>query len=256
MTDVRALWNPRCLLATLTVVLATGPALAETYNGAAVPIGHGTAHTVVRTDSDGKLESIGAIFTPEVLEGLPSAAEGAATDFAYLLPMPVDGPKTIVNHVVIDWEAAGHPPPHVYDVPHFDFHFYLVSEADHQSITFKDANASGDPGQQPPAGLLPTRYIVPPGTAVPHMGVHAVNPAAPEFQGQPFTTTFIYGYYDGQQTFFEPMASLAFLQSKPAFSATVTRPSSYSRPGAYPSAYNIRYEAGQNVYEVALSDFK
>lgn len=216
MTDVRALWNPRCLLATLTVVLATGPALAETYNG---------------------------------------AAEGAATDFAYLLPMPVDGPKTVVNHVVIDWEAAGHPPPHVYDVPHFDFHFYLVSEADHQSITFKDANASGEPGQ-PPAERLPAGYIVPPGTAVPHIGVHAVNPAASEFQGQPFTATFIYGYYDGQQTFFEPMASLAFLRSKSSFSAPVTRPTSYSRPGTYPSAYSVRYDAAQNVYEVALSDFK
>ena len=29
-------------------------------------------------------------------------------------------------------------PPHVYDVPHFDFHFYLVSHAAQMKVVFKD----------------------------------------------------------------------------------------------------------------------
>jgi len=260
-TCVRARWSPFLILATVTTtVLAAGPALAQskpaTYKGNAVRIGHGTAHTVVRTDTRGKPASISILFTPGMLDGLPKAAKGADPDFPYLLPMPTKGPKTVVDHVVINWESAGHPPPHVYDVPHFDFHFYLVSQAAQKEVAFKDEKDSGDPSQQPPAELVPGGYIVPPGTAVSQMGVHAVNPSAPEFHNQPFTATFLYGYYNKQQTFIEPMASLAFLKSKPSFSAPVTRPASYTMPGAYPSAYSVKYDAAHKVYEVTLADLK
>jgi type I restriction-modification system DNA methylase subunit len=34
---------------------------------------------------------------------------GADPDFPYLLPMPTKGPKTVFDHVVINWESAGHP---------------------------------------------------------------------------------------------------------------------------------------------------
>jgi len=123
-------------------------------------------------------------------------------------------------------------------------------------VAFKDEKDSGDPSQQPPAELVPAGYIVPPGTAVSQMGVHAVNPSAPEFHNQPFNATFIYGYYNKQQTFIEPMASLAFLKSKPSFSAPVTRPASYAKPGAYPSTYSVKYDDAHKVYEVALTDLK
>jgi hypothetical protein len=257
---VRARWSPFLIFATVTTVLAAGPNPAQskpaTYEGEAVRIDHGKAHTMVRTDANGKLASISVVFTPGMLDGLPKAAKGGDPDFPYLLPMPKKGPKTVVDHVVINWESAGHPPPHVYDVPHFDFHFYLVSYAAQMKVAFKDEKDSGAPSQQPPAELLPTGYIVPPGTAVSHMGVHAVNPSAPEFHNQPFTATFIYGYHNKQQTFVEPMASLAYLRSKPSFSAPVTRPASYTKPGAYPSAYSVKYDAARKVYEVTLTDFK
>lgn len=257
---VEVLRRPLLVLVTATAVLATGPALGAgkpaTYEGKATRIGHGTAHTVVRTDASGKPTSIGVVFTPGMLEGLPKAVKGADPDFPYTLPMPTKGPRTVFDHVVVNWESAGHPPPHVYDVPHFDFHFYLVSRQAQRKVAFKNENESGDPSQQPPAELMPAGYILPPGTAVPQMGVHAINPASPEFHGQPFNATFIYGYYDKQQTFIEPMASLAFLKSKPSFSAPLPRPASYSKPGAYPSAYSVRYDAAHKVYEVTLEELK
>lgn len=261
LTGVRARRRPFLILATAAATaLAAGSALAEgksaTYEGKAARIGNGTAHTVVRTDAGGKPASISVVFTPGMLDGLPKAAKGADPDFPYLLPMPMMGPKTVVDHVVINWESAGHPPSHVYDVPHFDFHFYLVSRAAQMQVAFKDENDSGDPSQQPPAALVPVGYIMPPGTAVPQMGVHAINPSASEFNKQPFTATFIYGYYNKQQTFIEPMASLAYLKSKPSFSAPVARPASYSKPGAYPSAYSVKYDAAHNVYEVTLEELK
>lgn len=225
-----------------------------TYKGQTVRLGKGSAHTIVRTDAGGKPSAIGVVFTEAALEGLPLPAKAGPPDVPYLLAMPKDGPRTIIDHVVINWEPSGHPPPKVYDVPHFDFHFYLVGRKEQQKVRFKSDAESGDPGQQPAADVLPAGYIVPPGTAVPKMGVHAINPAAQEFKGQPFTATFIYGYHNKQLTFLEPMTALAFLKSKPTFSAPVVRPSKYVKAGAYPSRYSVKYEPATKSYEVTLED--
>lgn len=246
------------LLALAAIAVATDPSLAQsspaTYEGKLVKIGKGSAHTVVRASATGTPESIGVIFTPGMLDGLPSAAKGGDPNFPYALPMPAQGPKTVVNHVVINWESAGHPPPGVYDVPHFDFHFYLISQAEQDKIAFNSPNESADQSQQPAAELLPAGYVLPPGTAVSRMGVHAINPSASEFQKQPFTATFIYGYYNKQLVFIEPMTTLAYLKSKPSFSAPVARPAAYAKPGAYPSAYSIRYDTTNKVFEVLLQE--
>lgn len=257
---VRTRRSPLLVLVALMPVLAPGSAMATSgaviYEGQAVPIGRGAAHTIVRTDANGRLAAIGVVFTPAVLDGLPGPTAAAESDFAYLVPMPTKGPKTIVDHVVIDWEAAGHPPPHVYDVSHFDFHFYLVSEAEQRNVVFRDAQESADVGQQPPAELLAPSYIVPPGTAVSGMGVHAIDPSAPEFHGQPFTAGFLYGYYHRRQTFLEVMASLRFLESRPSLTASVRRSRSHTKPGAYPSAYGVTFDGSRNVYEVTLTGFE
>jgi len=223
-----------------------------TYMGKAVRLGNGTAHTVVRTDAGGKPVSIGVVLSEKALDGLPTAAKGAGTDVPFQLPMPVKGPRTVVDHVVVNWEPQGHPPQKVYDVPHFDFHFYLRSAAYQKKVHFKSDAESGDPGQQPAAEMLAAGYVIPPGTAVPKMGVHAINPASPEFKGQPFTSTFIYGYHHKQLTFLEPMASLEFLKSKPALSAPVSRPAKYLKAGVYPSSYSIKYDNAARHYEVSL----
>jgi hypothetical protein len=244
------------ILVAMAFSIAPGATAAQnngtTYTGKVVRLGNGTAHTVVRTDASGKPVSIGVVLTEKALEGLPAAAKGPHSDVPFQLPMPVKGPKTVVDHVVVNWEPQGHPPEKVYDVPHFDFHFYLPGAAYQKKVHFKNEAESGDPGQQPAAEMLATGYVVPPGTAVPKMGVHAINPASPEFKGQPFTSTFIYGYHNKKLTFLEPMASLDFLKSKPAFSAPVGRPSKYLKAGAYPSSYSIKYDNATRSYEVSL----
>ena len=209
------------------------------------------AYTVVRTDRAGKILSIGVAMSSGALAGLPRAT-GAISMVPHLLPMPSHGPRTVIDHVELDWEPLGHPPPHIYDVPHFDFHFYLVSRAAVAKVHFKSAADSALADQRPPAALLPAGYIMPPGTAVSGMGVHAVDAAGPEFHGQPFSSTFIYGYYDRRLTFLEPMVSLAYLRSKPRFSAPVTRPAAYSIAGDYPSAYSVTYDATHRRYVVTL----
>ncbi|MCK9986739.1 MAG: hypothetical protein AzoDbin1_03211 [Azoarcus sp.] len=259
-THARAWRNLFLAGATALATLGTGMALAEgkaaVFEGKPVKIGQGTAHTVVRTGADGAVAAIGVVFTEGMLDGLPVAAPGANPLFSYVLGMPAKGPKTAVDHVMIDWESLGHPPPQVYDVPHFDFHFYVVSREEVSKVRFNGPNDSADPGQQPPAELMPAGYSLPPGTAVPRMGVHAINPTAPEFQKQPFTATFIYGYYKKRLTFVEPMASLEFFRSKPSFSAPVPRPAKYSKSGTYPSRYSVGYDDAKKVYEVMLEELR
>lgn len=246
-----------CLLAAaVAVAVAPAVAAAPAFEGTPVPIGKGTAHTVVRAGENGKPASIGIVLTSGALDGLPEVAPKGHTDVAYVLPMPATGPRTVVDHVVVNWEPKGHEPPGIYDVPHFDFHFYFVKPAARMKVKFKDPGDSGQPAQQPPGKLMPAGYIMPPGTAVPEMGAHAVDPSSPEFNKQPFTATFIYGFYGKSQTFVEPMATLAFLKSKPDFSAPVKRPAEYSRPGAYPSSYSVRFDAARDAYEVTLEGLK
>src|SRR4051794_34714419 len=70
-----------------------------TYEGTAVRIADGTAHTVVRTNSEGRLIAISVVFTPSMLQNLPvPAAHEHMPDFAYVLPMPTTGMKTPVDH--------------------------------------------------------------------------------------------------------------------------------------------------------------
>jgi hypothetical protein len=222
------------------------------FEGQPVRVGNGTAKTVVRTDQAGKPVSVAVVFTETALDGLPAPAAGTMVDFPYVLPMPEAGPRTVVDHVVVNWNPAGHPPPKIYDVPHFDFHFYLVPSADREKVHFHSENDSGDPSQQPAAEVVAPGYVVPPGTAVPQMGVHAINTKAPEFNGKPFTATFIYGYYNRQLTFLEPMATVAYLKSKPTFTAPVERPARFVRTGAYPSRYEVSYDPASKTYQVAL----
>ena len=247
---------PVRLVVALAASLALGQSQAASFEGKAVRIGKGSAHVVVQTDANDQPSAIGIVMTPGMFDGLPKPVAGAMPDVAYALPMPVKGPRTVVDHVVINWEAVGHPPPHVYDVPHFDFHFYLVSRAAQEKVRFRNDAESGQPQQQPPADLLPQGYAVPPGTAVPRMGVHAIDMASGELHGQPFTSTFIYGYYNRQQTFLEPMVALDFLRSRPSFTAPIARPRSYSKPGAYPGAYSVTYDPGRDVIEVMLQGFE
>jgi hypothetical protein len=151
----------------------------------------------------------------------------------------------------VDWNPQGHIPPGIYDKPHFDFHFYLISDIDRNRIT-----AVGEDLERahkaPPEGSMPAGYILPPGTEVPRMGAHAIDPGADEFKEKPFTKTFIYGFYDGQLIFMEPMVARTYLETRPSVIEPVKVPETYSRHGYYPTRYGVKYDAAQSEYEISL----
>jgi len=164
---------------------AGGPR-GTTHYGPTVPVGHGTARTFIATDRDGTPLSVGIDLSAKALSDLPAGGGSWVLRFhpGGLLPY---------THVYLDWNPNGHEPPGIYDVPHFDVHFYFIPVADRLAIgaddTLQFANA-------PDPMYIPSDYMQIPG-GVPQMGAHWVDLLAPEFNGQPFTRTFLWGSYDG-----------------------------------------------------------
>lgn len=220
---------------------------ASTHYGATVSIGQGSARTWIKLDGNGQPLALGVSLTESALSGLPQDPPVAE----YALQLPREAADTLFDHVTLDWNAHGHEPAGVYDVPHFDVHFYMIDEATRLVI------AADDPGFEvaPDPAYLPQDYAQVPG-GVPQMGVHWVDLTAPEFNGQPFSATFIYGSYWEEVTFFEPMVALDFLKQKPQFSAAIRQPQRYPQPGyAYPTSYSVNYDKEDQTYHISLEGF-
>jgi hypothetical protein len=101
---------------------SSGPE-TRTLRGPDISVGAGLARTEIVVDGDDGIQSIALVFTRDALNNLPSTLPN--TEF--IVPLPSDAPVTLFNHVGINWQPQGHPPPMVYTHPHFDAHFYLVS---------------------------------------------------------------------------------------------------------------------------------
>jgi hypothetical protein len=174
----------------------------------------------------------------------------------YLLELPEQASSTPFKFLELDWNPAGHEPPGIYDRPHFDFHFYTISQAERDAIDPADPHFVHKAEHLPRPELLPASYITPPPiTAIPRMGVHWVSSHAEELHGKPFTQTFLHGSWNGRMIFFEPMITRAFLEGKPDVSFPISAAQCYEPAGLYPTTYSIRYDGKSRTYRVALKDF-
>ena len=126
----------------------------------------------------------------------------------------------------VDWNPARTSPRHV-RAPHFDFHFYLID------AETRDAILPGDPpdlvafegrGSRAPGGNAAGPLRLPGRATVPKMGGHWIDPAAHEFHGATFDTTFIYGTWDGEVIFWEPMVTKAHIESRPDATIEIATP--------------------------------
>lgn len=242
--------SPDISLAEETV---TAPPKGNTFTGEVRLVGNGAAWTWVESDAKGTPVRIGITFTETALSGLPEELPAGAHDREYPLPLPEQASAPPFTHITMNWNPHGHIPPGVYDVPHFDFHFYIIDAERREKITCRGADQAKC-FKKPDARYLPTDYILPPGTEFPRMGVHWIDPSSPEFNKQPFTRTFIYGSYDGQIAFLEPMAARSYLETKPNITETIKAPPEYQKPGHYPAAYSLRYDPARKEYTITLED--
>lgn len=222
------------------------PELFETTTtvfGQAIEIGGGTAQTLVRLNTAGDLRAVGVMISEDVLEGLQENFEH------YTLQFPEEAEGMIFDHFGLEWNPTGHEPPGVYDIPHFDMHFYMISEAEKMTIT-DPTLAEVLPAPQ----YWPETYVPTPGF-VPMMGKHWVSTEAGELQGETFDQTFIYGSYNGNFIFYEPMITIDYLRSQPNEQFNIFQPDSFQRTGFYyPKTYSIRYDAANKEYLILLED--
>lgn len=242
------------LFALMLVTGSAGASEPRVFAGEAVAVGNGLARVVVAADASGAPTSVSVVMTAAALEGLPEA-HGEHPAWEYLLPMPNQGPVTGYDHVGLDWMPAGHSPDGIYSVPHFDVHFYLIDADARQAITFEGADGERYLASPRP-GLVPAGYVVPPDGAVAGMGLHGIDATGAEFQGKPFTHTFLYGYYADQLVFVEPMVTLAYLQERGDVTVSVRTPEEYTFTGHYPTRYRIGYDAERDEYRIALGGLR
>jgi hypothetical protein len=233
--------------------LRTRNSMAGTYDGPSRDMGGGSAHAFITLDADGKPTAIGIRMSETALLGLPAEPPPDADGWEYVLSLPKEAAISGYKHVVIDWNPKGHIPIGVYNTPHFDFHFYLISPEQREKITAKGEDLARA-HKAPAPELMPEGYILPEGTEVPRMGAHAIDTTAPEFNKLAFAKTFIYGFYDGEMIFVEPMMTKAFLETKPNTTDPVKLPETYSIHAYYPKMYSVTYNATHGEYEVSLEN--
>jgi hypothetical protein len=250
--------------------------------GAASGVGKGTASSYAEFDANGAPRAIGVIFQAGALDGLPSDhSEGhhcydrnkdGKLDFEnecsgwyeWVIPLPSEAARNSdipFKWIGLNWNPHGHIPPGVYDLPHFDVHFYMAPIAKVYSI---EAGGCGPEyvrcdqfaiATRP----LPSRYMPPDYKSVdavaPAMGNHLIDLTSPEFHNHKFTRTWIYGTYDGRVTFYEEMVTRAYLLSRPAKCFPLKSPPAVDVTGYYPTVSCIRYLAPEDAYTVSMEGF-
>ena len=275
-----------------TEVGSSSPVVRRMY-GAAQPLGNGQARTyVVHKDGTGEPIELGVALSEAAMDNLPAKPAGshenahmgdhAAKDpmHALMTEVMLDLPAnhgTQFTFVELNWNPAGHEPPGVYDMPHFDFHFWSASKAERDQIVPSNPQYAAHARNAPDAQHARAFFVNPAvamnapaeAVAVPKMGVHWFSAKSPELQGlmgnqagfKPFTATYIQGAWNGKFIFEEPMITRAHIMSKRLASDSAGRdeiiplPSALkpSPAGYYPSAYRITYDPASREYRIALT---
>lgn len=251
-------------------------------------MGNGHLQTYVQLKPDGKPWAIGFRFPETTLQGLPSQQYDGANcfdingngqlDFGSGTTGGMNGDECIGGHErvlsfpalqkitpfkwgLVNWQAHGHIPPHIYDTPHFDFHFYTQDFVERNFIRVGPCGMvvncdDMSKAQKPiPASYSPPGYAGV-GAVEARMGDHLIDMSAPEMHGVPFTETWIYGAYDGKLTFWEPMITNAYLETKPYMCKELKLPARYHESGYYPTSYCIRYRRERQEFTVSLEGFE
>src|SRR6185295_527092 len=123
-TQPRVFVRAAALVTLFACSSSTSPDKSGTFFGPITPIGGGTGRAYITLDRAGVPTDLGLALTDAVMPGLPAAN----AEFVFALPSQAS--VTPFKHAVINWMPTGHPPPMIYTVPHFDFHFYTITNTE------------------------------------------------------------------------------------------------------------------------------
>ncbi len=197
-----------------------------------------------------------------------ASIEGAPADAPFTWPPPTEAALDMpvqaarpggLTHLTINWEAAGHPPA-TYLVPHFDFHFYLISQEERLAI---DCTRLEKATELPAGYTMPDEHLPPDlaaivgldtlvGVCVPEMGMHALSEVEMNAT-EPFDGAMVIGYYEKRPIFLEPMISRAFLLERRSFELPV--PAVPGLEGRQPTAFRADYDAEADAYRFTFAGF-
>jgi hypothetical protein len=264
----------------------------QSYRGACAEygertqLGNGTV-TAYSQREGSRPVSIGMIMTDGVLDGLPQDPpndgkwcfdkDGNGTvdpatectggyenqlEFAAAFKRNADTPFT---YILANWNPHGHIPVGVYNVPHFDVHFYTGTDAERTAIRPGPCPALVNCDDYELGKRLPAaKYLAPDFIDVdavePAMGNHLVDPTGPEFNGQPFTHTWIYGVWDTKITFFEPMVTHEWFAglragTTPDGCFDFKLPTNWQESGWFPTKYCLRHRDNRSDLTISLENF-
>lgn len=254
----------------------------------------GGVRTYATTNHEGHLSTLGVHVDGEALAAFDEAERAVHLHF----PNETDDGDVIdlhqFTHMGFHYNPQGHAPPNVYDVPHFDFHFYMIAADVVAGISggplestplpfvgLADYDVPGD--QFPPEYTFEEHRLI-----VEKMGEHLLDGTAPEFQGAEFTHTNVYGTYDpsidpadpagtevielegervevpvyegdgeGRLHFVEPMVTTEFLRNDldEELTVEIATPEAYFEADDYPTAYVLKPDGDGGVY-VSLDEFE
>ena len=252
------------LLAGLGVVISGAVTGRErTLRGRVERMGAGTVQSFVTLDAGGAPRAIGVTLSPGALEQLPPMPNTVSRCFDLdgngrhtghecigdeerILDVPADSSTGLpFRWISVNWNPAGHHNT-PYAKAHFDFHFHTGDRDRVEAIRSGRCGELADCGdfkvatRPVPAQYLPIGYIDV-GAVVPRMGNHLLDSQSPELRDSlPFTSTFIYGAYEGELIFWEPMITLEFLQKTRDACLEIRQPQGFKEAGYYPTQYCAR----------------
>jgi len=250
----------------------------RTVRGAVEKMGAGTIQSFVTLGPSDAPIAIGVMLSAGALEQLPTVPNTVSRCFDLdkngrygghecmgdeerILDVPLDSTAGLpFRWISVNWNPAGHHnTPYVQ--PHFDFHFNMVDRSRVESIApgrcgeLVDCNDFKRATRPVPARYLPSGYIDV-GAVVPRMGNHLLDSQSPELKDSlPFSSTFIYGAWDGELIFWEPMITLDLLQKTQAACMEIRQPMAFRQAGYYPTQYCVRQDR-QGQRTVSLEGFR
>ncbi|NIM50080.1 MAG: hypothetical protein GTN62_07055 [Gemmatimonadales bacterium] len=273
------------VVVTSVVVVGCSPSSEATERvvGQSIELGNGTVSTYAEFDGGDLPTAIGVVYSSGALEGLPTEPSDQHHCFdrdgdgrvevdsecipthEFVIPLPDAVSKRSdvpFKWALFNWNPAGHIPPGIYDVPHFDVHFYMVPIA--SVFALEDG----------PCGLefircdqhelakkpLPPNYMSPDfqdvDAVVPAMGNHLIDVTGPEFAGEEWKRSWIFGVYDGEVIFYEEMLTRAFMLSLPNACYPIKSPPAVGRSGFYPTKSCIRHDPETGEHTVSIEGFE
>jgi hypothetical protein len=228
------------------------------FKGPQVALGYGKVRSWISVDSNGHPNEIGIEMTPEAFKNLTTETDKTLPPNGENIVVPLQLKATQLtpfDHIGMNWNPKGHEPEGVFDVPHFDIHFYMISTQEQLAIPEWSPETDAAFNNYPPLGYMPVDYFTPPGpaTAEAQMGKHWIPINLGAYL--PFSKIMVYGSYNGKFIFVEPMVTLDYLLSNPDFSMPYSQPEHFEKAGNYPTKYNIYHDAVTGNTYVTLSDF-